>query len=122
MERIVISPRVVNLIRNGIMKGIAIPETGEGMETGEEVLLHCPERDFLASARIRRAARVSLWDVASQVYAHTFDPAKIGLTKVQLLHMTNDGIKKLRVLVFDAVEEYTAPSPAEELTMIGNAG
>lgn len=119
MERIVISPRKVSLIRNGIMRGVVSPERQDREETGEEILLHCPEKDFLAVARIRRVAHVSLWDIAKPTYAHTFDPVKIGMTKMEILHMSNKGVKRVRVLVFDTIEEYTDPAPFEQIAMIG---
>ena len=115
MERILISGREVDAIRAGIQKGVIAPEREE---TAGEVLLHCPERDFLAVAELRRVAHVNPWDVAAPVFAHTFDPAKLGLNRTRLLHLSQSGITRIRVLAFRQVREYEEPEPAAQIAMI----
>lgn len=116
MERIMISSREVDLIRRGIQKGVIAPEKEN---TNAEILLHCPDRNFLAVAELRRVAHVNPWDIAAPVFAHTFDPAKIGMNRTRILHLSQSGITRVRVLAFREVREYGAPEPVQEITMIG---
>lgn len=118
MERILITPREVETIRSGIQKGMVAPDREE---TDEMILLHCPERDFLAEARIRRTARVTPWEIAGQVFARKFDPAKIGLNRTRILHLANAEIARVRVLVFESVTEFPGPEKEEPLTLFREA-
>lgn len=118
MERIMISSREVDLIRSGIQKGVVAPEKEN---TNAEILLHCPERNFLAVAQLRRVAHVNPWDIAAPVFAHEFDPLKLGMNKTRILHLSNAGLSKVRVLAFKMVIEYEEPERIEELNLFGEA-
>ena len=118
MERILISSREVDLIRRGIQKGVIAPEREN---TNAEVLLHCPDRNFLAVAQLRRVAHVNPWDIAAPVFAHEFDPMKLGMNKTRILHLSNAGLTRVRILAFQQVIEYEEPKTLEELTLYGEA-
>ena len=118
MERIVISSREVELIRHGIQRGVVAPEKEN---TDEEILLHCPERNFLAVAQLRRVAHVNPWDIAAPVFAHEFDPQKLGMNRTRILHLSNAGLPLVRVLAFEKVTEYEEPETVEQMTLFGEA-
>lgn len=117
-----ISRQAAGDMEAGIVKGFLVPDTPEEID---EALICCPERDFYAAAEIRRSPRIKPAEVATRVFAKKWDPRRFGMTKMQVMHLTNDQRgKMIRVLVLGTVQELPAPkkSEAEEIGMIPELG
>lgn len=116
-----ISRQAADDLERGIVKGLLVPDTPEDIG---EALIVCPERDFYAAAEIRRCPRIAPADVAARVFAKTWDPRRFALSRVQVMHMTNDQRGRLiRALVLGTVTRLPPPGKrddveAEEIGMI----
>lgn len=116
-----ISRQAADDLERGIVKGLLVPDTPEDID---EALIVCPERDFYAAAEIRRCPRIAPAYVAARVFEKTWDPRRFALSRVQVMHMTNDQRGRLiRALVLGTVTRLQSPVnrddvEAEEIGMI----
>lgn len=120
--RIKISPQAAGDMLAGVVKGFLVPDTPEDID---EALIYCPERDFYAAAEIRRSPRVAPTEVAARVFARTWDPRRFGMSKVQVMHLTNEQRgKQIRALVLGEVQQLPPPKKkeAEQIGLIPELG